>query len=83
MLPGLFAPTSLLIPTTPVAAATPFPLAESEEFEDRSDYRTASEYTYMPRRQSGVIDPTLVSLLILRACMTLKHWHSPCTSVSF
>jgi len=58
MLPGLFSPTNTLIPTTPVAAATPFPLAESEEPEGRSDYRTASEYTYMPRRQS-VVDPTL------------------------
>jgi hypothetical protein len=67
MLAGLFTPTNLLIPTTPVAAAAPpFPLAESEEPEGRSDYRAASEYTYMSRRQS-VIDPTLVSFPTLRA----------------
>jgi len=72
----------MLIPTTPVAAATPFPLEEPEEPEGRTDYRTASESTYMPRRQS-VIDPTLVSFNTLRACVTLKYWHSPCTSVSF
>lgn len=82
MLAGLFSPASLLIPTTPVAAHTPFPLEESEESEGRSDYRTASETTYIPRRQS-VIDPGIVSLNTLRACVTLKCWHSPCTSVSF
>jgi len=82
MLAGLFTPTNLLIPTTPVAADTPFPLAESEESEGRSDYRNAPQSTYFSRRQS-VIDPTLVSFHTLRACMTLKYWHSPCTSVSF
>lgn len=58
MLSGLFTPASMFIPTTPVAAAAPFPLEEPEESEGRSDYRTASESTYIPRRQS-VIDPNL------------------------
>jgi len=80
MLAGLFTPASMFIPATPVAAAAPFPL-EEEESEGRSDYRTAPESTYIPRRQS-VIDPNLVSFDTLRTCVTLKYWHSPCTSVS-
>lgn len=81
MLAGLFTPASMFIPATPVAAAAPFPLEEHEESEGRSDYRTASESTYIPRRQS-VIDPNLVSFDTLRAYVTLKYQHSPCTSVS-
>jgi hypothetical protein len=83
-LTGLFTPTNQLIPATPLVSTSPFPLAESDE----GDLRTTSSASYYtpttptPRRQS-IVDPNLVSLgTLLRAHVTLKNRHSPCTSVS-
>ena len=79
MLAGLFMKNIPVAPATPFFESSPFPLAETDEL----DARTPSPRTFtLPRRQT-VIDPSLVSADTVCVRVTLKDWHSPCTSVSF
>jgi hypothetical protein len=78
MLAGLFMKNTPP-PATPFFDPSPFPAEEGDE----TGSRTPSPKTYsLPRRQS-VIDPNLVSVGALCVWMTLKDWHSLCSSVSF
>jgi hypothetical protein len=79
MLLGLFMKNTPTGPATPFFEPSPFPLAESDE----ADLRTPSPKLYSVQRRQSAIDPNLVSVDTLCVCVTLKDWHSPCTSVSF
>lgn len=66
-------------PAPPFSDPSPFPKEEGNE----PGSRTPSPETYSLPRKLSAIDPSLVSADALRLCVTLKDWHSLCSSVGF